>query len=335
MSWGSVKTIGGWILNPTHGMPSLATVATLGGELASCTQTGWGILRCLSDKTTNVMSWPSVKTIGGWILNPTHGMPSLATVAKLGGELASCTQTGPGIMSCLSEKTINVMSWGSVKTIGGWILNPTHGMPSLATVATLGGELASCTQTGWGILRCLSDKTTNVMSWPSVKTIGGWILNPTHGMPSLATVAKLGGELASCTQTGPGIMSCLADKTTDVMSWGSVGKIGKWVIDPKDGVPPLSHLNRLGDILADVLEGFGKVAASVAGQVLSGGSSLIQEAVLSRRVLLAGAGVGDGWLSDGIDLDCCKGKNTSRFLHLSGSRLPGPHPWCITPGQAL
>ncbi|CAE7720639.1 unnamed protein product [Symbiodinium sp. KB8] len=282
-------------------LPSaLKTAATIGGELTSCTTTGRSAMRCLSDKTTDVMSWDSVNTIGDWIINPSHGVPSLATVAKLGVELGSCMQQGFQLFRCISDKATGMMSWGSVKTIGGWILNPTHGMPSLATVATLGGELASCTQTGPGIMRCLSDKTinvmswgsvktiggcdktTNVMSWPSVKTIGGWILNPTHGMPSLATVAKLGGELASCTQTGPGIMSCLADKTTDVMSWGSVGKIGKWVIDPKDGVPPLSHLNRLGDILADVLEGFGKVAASVAGQVLSGGSSLIQEAVLSR-----------------------------------------------------
>ena len=229
-------------------------------------------MRCLSDKTTDVMSWASVKTIGGWILNPVEGFPSLATVAKLGGELASCTQTGPGIMRCLSDKTTDVMSWASVKTIGGWILNPVEGFPSLATVAKLGGELASCTQTGPGIMRCLSDKATDVMSWGSVRTIGGWILNPAHGVPSLATVAKLGGELGSCTQTGPGIMRFLSDKTTNVMSWGSVAKIGNWVIDPKDGVPPLSHLNHVGDILADVLEGFGKVAASVAGQVLSGGS---------------------------------------------------------------
>eukprot|EP00439_Symbiodinium_sp_Y106_P067395 s1297_g11.t1 len=175
-------------------------------------------------------------------------------------------------MRCLSDKTTDVMSWASVKTIGGWILNPVEGFPSLATVAKLGGELASCTQTGPGIMRCLSDKATDVMSWGSVRTIGGWILNPAHGVPSLATVAKLGGELGSCTQTGPGIMRFLSDKTTNVMSWGSVAKIGNWVIDPKDGVPPLSHLNHVGDILADVLEGFGKVAASVAGQVLSGGS---------------------------------------------------------------
>ncbi|CAE7230389.1 unnamed protein product [Symbiodinium sp. CCMP2456] len=265
-------------------LPSaLKTAATIGGEVTSCmTSHGRTAMRCLSDKTTDVMSWASVRTIGGWILNPVEGFPSLATVAKLGGELASCTQTGPGIMRCLSDKTTNVMSWGSVKTIGGWIVNPSHGFPSLATVATLGGELASCTQTGPGIMRCLSGKTTDVMSWGSVNTIGDWIINPAHGVPSLATVAKLGSELASCTQTGPDIMRCLSGKTTDVMSWGSVGKIGNWVIDPKRGVPPLSHLNRLGDILADVLEGFGKVAASVAGQVLSGGSSLIQEAVLSR-----------------------------------------------------
>ncbi|OLP90026.1 hypothetical protein AK812_SmicGene28439 [Symbiodinium microadriaticum] len=210
-------------------------------------------------------------------------LPSaLKTAATIGGELTSCTTTGRSAMRCLSDKTTDVMSWDSVNTIGDWIINPSHGVPSLATVAKLGVELGSCMQQGFQLFRCISDKATGMMSWGSVKTIGGWILNPTHGMPSLATVAKLGGELASCTQTGPGIMSCLADKTTDVMSWGSVGKIGKWVIDPKDGVPPLSHLNRLGDILADVLEGFGKVAASVAGQVLSGGSSLIQEAVLSR-----------------------------------------------------
>ncbi|CAE7235296.1 unnamed protein product, partial [Symbiodinium necroappetens] len=222
MSWDSVNTIGDWIINPSHGVPSLATVAKLGVELGSCMQQGFQLFRCISDKATGMMSWGSVKTIGGWILNPTHGMPSLATVAKLGGELASCTQTGPGIMRCLSDKTTNVMSWGSVKTIGGWILNPTHGMPSLATVATLGGELASCTQTGPGIMSCLSEKTIDVMSWGSVKTIGGWILNPTHGMPSLATVAKLGGELASCTQTGWGILRCLSEKTINVMSWGSV-----------------------------------------------------------------------------------------------------------------
>eukprot|EP00439_Symbiodinium_sp_Y106_P064481 s1297_g10.t1 len=197
------------------------TAATIGGELTSCTAaTGRSAMRCLSDKTTDVMSWASVKTIGGWILNPVEGFPSLATVAKLGGELASCTQTGPGIMGCLSDKATDVMSWGSVRTIGGWILNPAEGVPSLATVAKLGGELASCTQTGPGIMRCLSDKTTDMMSWASVKTIGGWILNPAEGFPSLATVVKLGGELASCTQTGPGIMRCLSDKTTDVMSWG-------------------------------------------------------------------------------------------------------------------
>ena len=288
MSWGSVEKIGGWVINPTHGVPSLATVAKLGGELASCTQTGTGILSCLSDKATNVMSWGSVDKIGGWVINPTHGVPSLATVAKLGGELASCTQTGWGLMRCLSDKTTNVMSWSSVNTIGDWIINPAHGVPSLATVAKLGGELASCTQTGPGIMGCLSDKTTNVMSWKSVNTIGGWVINPTHGVPSLATVATLGGELASCTQTGSGLMRCLSDKTTDIMSWGSVGKIGNWVINPTHGVAPLSHLNRVGDILADLLEGFGKVAASVAGQVLSGGSSLIQEAALSRRVRLGG-----------------------------------------------
>ncbi|CAE7256975.1 unnamed protein product [Symbiodinium sp. CCMP2592] len=49
-----------------------------------------------------------------------------------------------------------------------------------------------------------------------------------------------------------------------------------------ENVPPFSQLNKLGDILNNFLGGFAKVAGTVAGKILKGGSSLIQEAALSK-----------------------------------------------------
>ncbi|CAE7703906.1 unnamed protein product, partial [Symbiodinium necroappetens] len=47
-------------------------------------------------------------------------------------------------------------------------------------------------------------------------------------------------------------------------------------------VPPFNQLEKLGEVLSNFLGGFAKVAGTVAGKVLKGGSSLIQEAALSK-----------------------------------------------------
>ncbi|CAE7794903.1 unnamed protein product [Symbiodinium sp. CCMP2592] len=282
MPWSSVDVMQRWLERQSG---ALKSVVTMGSELTSCAQTGPGIVACLAGKIVDVLPLDSL--IGR--SNP------LQSVVKLGSELTTCAQTGPGIVACLAGKIVDVLPLDSL--IGR--SNP------LQSVVKLGSELTSCAQTGPGIVACLAGKIVDVLPLDSL--IGR--SNP------LQSVVKLGSELTECVQTGPKIVICLAEKIIYHMPWSSVDVLQGW-LEHQSGalksvvtmgselttcadadaqglvsclgnriiqyVPPLSHLNHMGDILADFLEGFAKVAATVAGQVLKGGSSMIQEAAKSQ-----------------------------------------------------
>eukprot|EP00439_Symbiodinium_sp_Y106_P049218 s639_g6.t1 len=87
---------------------------------------------------------------------------------------------------------------------------------------------------------------------------------PRNGIPPLKAVHDMGHELVHCTQkSSNGLVTCLGNKIINY-------------------VPPLSTFNKMNDVLADFLEGFARVAATIAGQVLKSGSSFIQEAVKTK-----------------------------------------------------
>ena len=90
----------------------------------------------------------------------------------------------------------------------------------------------------------------------------------------LATIFKSITAVTSLLKLAENLVSCVTTSATDIVKC-----LGNTIIN---NVPPFSQLAKLGDILGDFLGGFAKVAGTVAGHVLKGGSSLIQEAALSK-----------------------------------------------------
>ena len=73
---------------------------------------------------------------------------------------------------------------------------------------------------------------------------------------------------------GGGLMDCTGSQQSDLVKC-----LGFKIIS---NVPPLNFLNRLGDIFAEFVGTFAKVAAAVATQTMKGGQSLLQAAVTSE-----------------------------------------------------
>ena len=265
MEWPSVRQLGGYLIDPglDRGLPQLANVGILGGELEGCTN----MVECIAGKVLNdqlyKIKWPKVQQLGEYLTDPRagKGLPQLANAGMLGGELEGCTN----MVECIAGKVLNdqlyKIKWPKVQQLGEYLTDPRagKGLPQLANAGMLGDELEGCTN----MVECIAGKVLNdqlyKIKWPKVQQLGEYLTDPRAGLPQLANAGMLGGELEGCTD----MVKCLGGKIIDV-------------------VPPLSHLSRMGDIMADVLEGFTKVAATVAGQVLKGGSSLIQEAALSK-----------------------------------------------------
>jgi len=234
---------------PTYNLPfpePLYSVTKIGQELATCVPgTGASFLACL----------------GGKIVN---NLPPLQAAHDLGHAMTSCPhRDGGGMLTCLGGSIVNHIpplkavhdlgqamtscphrdGGGMVTCLGGSIVN---NIPPLKAAHDLGHAMTSCTQRdGGGMVTCL----------------GGSIVN---GIPPLKAVHDMGHELVHCTQqSSNGLVTCLGNKIINY-------------------VPPLSYFNKMNDILADFLEGFSRVAATIAGQVLKSGSSFIQEAVKTK-----------------------------------------------------
>ena len=271
MTWESVRKLGRYLIRPAEGtkvfgLPELVTAGMLGDQLEGCSD----VVKCIAGKVLNgdllnEMEWPSVRQLGGYLIDPglDRGLPQLANVGILGGELEGCTN----MVECIAGKVLNdqlyKIKWPKVQQLGEYLTDPRagKGLPQLANAGMLGDELEGCTNMVERIAgKVLNDQLYKI-KWPKVQQLGEYLTDPRagKGLPQLANAGMLGGELEGCTD----MVKCLGGKIIDV-------------------VPPLSHLSRMGDIMADVLEGFTKVAATVAGQVLKGGSSLIQEAALSK-----------------------------------------------------
>ena len=120
----------------------------------------------------------------------------------------------------------------------------------------------------WGRQKCwvrLMGQTCNLfdfnfgtvnLQWPEpLKTVVGFGIRPIRAM------FDLGFDLVQCATSGSvlEVVKCLGMRLLEE-------------------VPPLSFLNRLGDMLSQFIEVFAAVATTVVRQVLEGGSSLIQQA---------------------------------------------------------
>ena len=86
---------------------------------------------------------------------------------------------------------------------------------------------------------------------------------------SIKSLMAMGQELMHCQhfESGEELTKCL----------------GSQIIDR---VPPLSHLNRLGEVMAETIEAFAKVATALAKKSLKGGTSLIQKATWAGSALM-------------------------------------------------
>ncbi|CAE7779426.1 unnamed protein product [Symbiodinium microadriaticum] len=120
--------------------------------------------------------------------------------------------------------------------------------------------------TGIGVVDSAYDKATGGGSGGGGGDLWTWPKHMTGAMKSLMTLAE---DLANC----PNYASSRNSASRMVICLGNL------IIKR---VPPFNLLEKLGDILSDFLGGFAKVAGTVAGKVLKGGSSLIQEAALSK-----------------------------------------------------
>ena len=341
MKWATVRKLGGYLQDATHGIEPLKTIAgapeaviSLVTQIKDCSTSGaLGILPCVAGKIFNLalytMSWPTVRKLGGYLQDATEGIEPLKTIAgapeaviSLVTQIKDCSTSGAlGILPCVAGKIFNLalytMSWPTVRKLGGYLQDATEGIEPLKTIAgapeaviSLVTQIKDCSTSGaLGILPCVAGKIFNLalytMSWPTVRKLGGYLQDATEGIEPLKTMAGAVKAVKSLVSMGQKVADecidfvgdepatsrahdqktpfyCLAQEVTSAMPWASVRQLGGNMFDVRNGVPPLSHLNRMGDILSDVLEGFAKVAATVAGQVLKGGASLIQEAALSK-----------------------------------------------------
>jgi len=216
---------------------------------------------------------------------------SLSTVQgamSLGGELLSCSNWHlPGeAVKCIGNKIVDLFA--QLKKVASTALATVEGAMSL------GQELQSCSN--WHLpgeaVKCFAGKTIEkveelnfpgdsaVQQVQKMITVGrdlncaNWHVNGglvtclgtkiIDKVPPLKATVNVGHELSACSQqTGDALMQCL----------------GTIIIE---NTPPFSFLSHLGDLLSEFLEGFAKMAGSVAKQVLKGSSSLIQEAALSK-----------------------------------------------------
>ncbi|CAE7797201.1 unnamed protein product [Symbiodinium sp. CCMP2592] len=267
IEWPKVQQLGTYLVDQRSGkgLPQLANAGMLGGELEGCTN----MVECIAGKVLNdqlhKIEWPKVQQLGTYLVDQRSGkgLPQLANAGMLGGELEGCAN----MVECIAGKVLNdqlhKIEWPKVQQLGTYLVDQRSGkgLPQLANAGMLGGELEGCTN----MVECIAGKVLNdqlhKIEWPKVQQLGTYLVDRRSGKghPQLANAGLLGGELEGCTE----MVECLGGKIIDQ-------------------VPPLNHLSRMGDILADVLEGFAKVAATVAGQVLKGGGSLIQQAALSK-----------------------------------------------------
>ena len=157
------------------------------------------------------------------------------------------------------EKAIDILSRGFNSFHAGCTVLPPHFSFSGGGLRIFFGAMV-CSLTLMGQTTQLfhvhySDTT---LPFPEpLNTIASFATSPVR------SVLTMGHELTSCHPNSRSIITCLGNKIINY-------------------VPPLSYLNRMSDILADFLEGFAKVAATIAGQVLKGSMSLIQQAVKSK-----------------------------------------------------
>ena len=241
------------LLTAAHFATSQVEVAMQwGAQLGSqCSIHGGGLIPCLASKLVGSLVSSG---IGGKILD---AAPPLKAVATMGGELTSCAQTGPGLVACLGGKLVSSGIGGTLVSsgIGGQILDA---IPPLKMMKNMGDLYGGChNHGGHGLLTCFAGGLVG----PLVsRGIGTQILD---SAPALKSVFNMGHELVNCDQSAQGLVTCLGNRIINY-------------------VPPLSHLNKMSEILADFLEGFARVATTIAGQVLKGGSSLIQEAANSQ-----------------------------------------------------
>ncbi|CAE7259948.1 unnamed protein product [Symbiodinium sp. CCMP2456] len=277
MPWDGVEELHGYLMQRSG---PLQSVVTMGSQLTSCsTQTGPGIVECLAEKIVNALPLDSLidrsgplRCLAGQIVTR---MP-WGSVDELHGNLLQ--RSGP-----LQSVIVSRMPWDSVDELHGYLMQRSG---PLQSVVTLGSQLTDCLETqpehlsaGLKMVRCLAGQMVTRMPWGSVDELHGNLLQRSGPLQSVVT---LGSQLTSCsTQTGPGTIWCLAGQIVSRMPWDSVGLVGCLGNRIIQYVPPLSHLHRMNEMLAELLEGFAKMAATVAGQVLRGGSSLIQQAVKS------------------------------------------------------
>lgn len=191
-------------------------------------------------------------------------------------ESSSSKQFGEGLESTLQSKEggINPLNW--VNDAVNKVKEGTKALPCSVKAPSfgLGGgggrmelrffEAACKIQVATKTITLFEFKFNNLISVPWPEPLSTVF----NAMKSVKSLVKLGEKLVDCATnrfegddirtSANGIVTCL----------------GNSIIDH---VPPFSHLKNL-----NFLEGFAKVAGTVAGQVLKRGSSLIQEAALSK-----------------------------------------------------
>ncbi|CAE7256971.1 unnamed protein product [Symbiodinium sp. CCMP2592] len=198
----------------------------------------------------------------------------LGTIFKSISAVTSLVKLGENLVSCATTSATDV-----VKCLGNSII---ANVPPFSQLTQLGDVLLKCdTTSGTDTVKCLGNSIiTNVPPFSQLTQLGDVLLkcDTTSGTD---TVKCLGNGIITnvppfshLTNLGDILVSCAATSTTDIAKC-----LGNSIIN---NVPPFSQLTKLGDILGDFLGGFAKVAGTVAGHVLKGGSSLIQEAALSK-----------------------------------------------------
>ncbi|CAE7222600.1 unnamed protein product, partial [Symbiodinium sp. CCMP2456] len=111
------------------------------------------------------------------------------------------------------------------------------------------------------------------------KKLGGNVPESPDDLGLLDWPKKMSGAVQSLFELAKDLINCPNYALRKGSPKSMVACLGELIIGR---VPPLSLLLNLGDILSDFLGGFAKVAGTAAGKVLKGGSSLIQEAALSK-----------------------------------------------------
>ena len=295
---------------------AVRTVFSVGNQLMQCPNRGHehDLIKCLGDwimqfkPPMNYMPDPVKKLANGRIMDLVPSQvrqvvqwneEAVRTVFSVGYELMHCPNRGHhhDLIKCLGDwimnfkPPMNYMPDPVKKLADGRIMDlvpsqvrqvASWNEEAVRTVFSVGFELMHCPNRGHhhDLIKCLGgwimhlNPPVDYMPDPVKKLADGRMMDlmPQHmgllanGDPnSIQNMLTLGQELVKCADASTTSPATAQRDIVQCLGFQIVSRVA-----------PLNFLNKLGDIFAEFIETFSKVAAAVIPQAMKGGQSLLQ-----------------------------------------------------------